>query len=132
MLDNALVRVVLHLPDDMSSGLLINNFFVSSQLVSQCIGFMPYFLTSVIIVFGIVGFIIGIVGHIGWVVLGITLFFLLIEFVILRKMLHLHEDYVYVSDKRTSLLLLGTEMLLKLTYNGLSKIYLTLMKKYRK
>lgn len=60
----------------MSDGLLINNFFVSSQLVSQFIGFLPYFLTSVIIVFGIVGFIIGIVGHIGWVVLGLTLAFL--------------------------------------------------------
>lgn len=107
-LDNALVRLVLHIPDDISDGLLINNFFVSSQIVQNAIRFTPYFVASVVIVFGIVGFIIGIVGHIGWVVLGLTIFFIIIELFILRWMLHLHHDYVYVSDKRTSLLLLGT------------------------
>ena len=77
-MDNALCKLSLHLPDEVSDGLLINNFFVSSQLVENAIRFIPYFMASFVIVFGIVGFIIGIVGHIGWVVLGLAILFIVI------------------------------------------------------
>jgi hypothetical protein len=73
---------------------------------------------SLVIVFGIVGFIIGIVGHIGWVVLGLTILALIIELCMLKKMLHWHHEYVHASDKRTTLLLTCTENLIKLVKSG--------------
>lgn len=87
---------------------------------------------SLVIVCGIVGFIIDIVGVLGLVVLGLTVLFLGFELLILRYMLHLHHEYVKASDKRTSLTIFGTSMLLRLTYNGLAKPFLELIKKYRK
>ena len=47
-------------------------------------------------------------------------------------MFHLHHEYVKASDKRTSLTIFGTSMLLRLTYNGLTKVFSSLIKKYRK
>lgn len=85
------MKVSLHLPDGISDGLLINNFFVSSDIVGNAIKFLPFFVASLVIVFGIVGFIIGIVGHIGWIVLGLTIGAIIIEIFILRWMLHLHH-----------------------------------------
>ncbi len=82
---------------------------------------------SFVIVFGIVGFIIGIVGHIGWVVLGLTVFMLAIELLMLKKMLHWHHEYVRAADKRTSLMLTCTENLMKLAKSGLSKVYFMMM-----
>jgi hypothetical protein len=73
---------------------------------------------SLVIVFGIVGFIIGIVGHIGWIVLGLTILVLIIEFCMLKKMYHWHHEYVHAADKRTSLLLTCNENLLKLAKSG--------------
>ena len=131
-LENALIRLAFHLPEDINEGLLINNIFVSPSLVNRAAKFIPYFISSFVIVCGIVGFIISIVGNIAWVVLGLTVLFLIAEMFFLRYMMHLHHEYVDASDKRTSLLLLGTETLLKLTYNGLANIYLNLVKKYRR
>lgn len=89
----------------MSEGNLLNNMFISADVARSSIQLIPYFVSSVIIVFGIVAFIIDILGHIGWIVLGLTLLMFLIQILVLKKMLHLHHDYVHVADKRTSLLL---------------------------
>lgn len=74
-LENGFIRLIFHLPKNLENGLLINNFFVSIEIVSNTIKLLPYFIISLVIVSVIVGFIIDIVGAIGLVVLGFTLIF---------------------------------------------------------
>ena len=90
-LENSLIRLFFHLPASIEQGLLINNFLVSLDLVTNTIKLLPYFVVSLVIVCGIVGFIIDIVGVLGLVVLGLTLLFLGLELLILKYMLHLHH-----------------------------------------
>ena len=72
-LENGFIRLIFHLPKNIENGRLINNFFVSIEMVSNTIKLLPYFIVSLVIVCVIVGFIIDIVGVIGLVVLGFTL-----------------------------------------------------------
>lgn len=116
----------------MSQGNLLNNMFISADVARSSIQLLPYFVSSVIIVFGIVAFIIDILGHIGWVVLGLTLLIFVLQVVILKQMLHLHHEYVHVADKRTSLLLQCTEGLMRLAKNGIAKIYFLMLDGERK
>jgi hypothetical protein len=60
----------------MNEGNLLNNMFISADIARSAIQLIPYFFASLIIVFGIVAFIIDILGHIGWIVLGLTLLIL--------------------------------------------------------
>lgn len=131
-LENSIIRLFFHLPRNIEQGLLINNFMLSIDMVINTIKLLPYFIISLVIVCGIVGFIIDIVHTLGLVVLGLTILFLGLEFLILKYMLHLHHEYVDASDKRTSLTIFGASALLRLTYNGLAKPFLELIKKYRK
>lgn len=111
----------------MSEGTLINNILNSAENIRASIQLVPYFISSLIIVVGIAVFIIIIVGHLGWIVLGLTVLVLVVEGFILRKMLKLHHEYVRVSDRRTSLLLICTELLIKLTQNGTAPHYFRMM-----
>lgn len=90
---------------------------------------MPYFISSCVIIFGIFGFVVVIIGNIGWIVLGLTFGMLIVEIVLMRSLLNFHFRYVHIGDKRTYLLLLCTENLMNLIQNGLSKIYFNMMHK---
>jgi hypothetical protein len=53
-------------------GLLYFNYFASIEVIYLALKLMPYFISSVIIVFGIIGFIVDIVGSLGFILLGFT------------------------------------------------------------
>lgn len=90
-IDNALIKLIFYLPKEVAEGHLLNNLFNSAEVVRSSIQILPFFVSSFIIVFGIVGFIIDIVGQVGWIVLGLTLLALIGEFFLLKSMLHLHH-----------------------------------------
>lgn len=105
--------------EQINEGFLINNFYVSINIVSEVLKLLPYIILSVVIVLGISAFIIGIVGAIGTIVYGFVAFVLMINFGIAKYMLHLHHRYVAQSDKRTMFTRLNGTFMLRLTYNKL-------------
>ena len=93
---------------------------------------MPFFISSVVIVLGIIGFVVDIVGNIGFVLLGFTVFAFFVELLLLCYMFKLHEHYAEASDKRNSLTIFGSSFLMRLIYSGLSLSFLKRILKYRK
>lgn len=75
---------------------------------------MPYFVSSTVIVFGIVGFVINIVGVLGLILLGITLIAFVIDLILLFYMFHVHEHYAEASNVRNSMSIFSTKFLIKL------------------
>lgn len=102
-----------------NEGFLINNFYVSINVVSEVVKLLPYIILSVVIVTGISAFVIGIVGSVGTIVFGFIGIILMIHFGIVRYMLHLHHKYVRHSDRRTTLTRMNGTFMLRLTFNKL-------------
>jgi hypothetical protein len=114
--------------EQMNEGFLINNFYVSINIISEVLKLLPYIILSVVIVLGISAFIIGIVEAIGTIVFGFIAFVLLMNVGIAKYMLHLHHRYVVHSDRRTMLTRLNGTFMLRLTYNKLINPFLNKVK----
>jgi hypothetical protein len=80
----------------------------------------PYFMSSVVIVFGIIGFVIDIVGWWGMILLGTTGFAFLMQLLLLYNMFHIHEHYAEISNERNSIWIFSTTFFMRLIESGMS------------
>ena len=93
---------------------------------------MPYFISSIVIVIGVIGFIVDIVGWLGMVLLGVTLFAFFVELILLYFMFHIHEQYAEASNRRNSISIFESQFLIRLIYNGLSSKFIQRILNYRR
>lgn len=85
------MRMLFRVPEDYHRGLLIFNFFLSIEQIVAAVRLFPFFISSIVIVFGVAGFVVEIIGPYGLLTLGLAIFLYIIEFALLCYMLGLHH-----------------------------------------
>jgi hypothetical protein len=81
---------------------------------------LPYFVSSIVIVFGIIAFVIDIVGWLGLILLGTTLLAFILQVTLLYSMFHVHEHYAETSNERNSIWIFSTTFFMRLIESGMS------------
>ena len=93
---------------------------------------LPYFLSSIVIVFGIIAFVIDIVGWLGLILLGTTLVAFLLHLTLLYSMFHIHEHYAKTSNERNSIWIFSTTFFMRLIESGMSSKFVNSILELRK